>query len=192
MLLSMIRWELRLLRREPAIWIAACALLIAQALAIASGVAWVRAQRRASAEAQEHQEAHRLQARTTAEHLTQHPDPCFPWWKDPRVASAYSGNAMVNYAALPPGPLASLTVGQSDLHILRISTQSPDTIPVCLSVSGSDEGSGTESRNTSAGLLTSPCQLGTLSPSDIRKEPRSEPPPRLRPRPHMIQSTAVA
>jgi ABC-2 type transport system permease protein len=76
-----------------------------------------------------HQEAHRIKARTTAEDLTQNPNASFPWWKDPRIASLYGSNGVVNYAALPSGPLAQLTIGQSDLHahVLRISTQSSDT-----------------------------------------------------------------
>lgn len=129
MSLSLFRWEFRLLRRERAIWIAAFVLLLAEVFALASGTARVRAQQRAIEAAQRHQEAHRLKARTTAEDLTQNPSSSFPWWKDPRVASLYGSNQIVNYALLPPGPLAQLTIGQSDLHthVLRITTQSPDT-----------------------------------------------------------------
>ena len=129
MALSLSRWELRLLRREPAIWIAALVLFLAEVFALASGTARVRAQHQAQLEAQRHEEAHRLKARTLAEDLTRNPNASFPWWKDPRVASLYGSNQIVNYALLPPGPLAQLTIGQSDLHahILRITTQSPDT-----------------------------------------------------------------
>ncbi len=124
-----LRWELRLLLREPIAWLLSLLLFLACIGSLMAGLPRVRAQQSTIAAAIQHESQHRDTVRATAARLEQAPDPSLPWWKDPRRASLYGANTLVSYAARPPGPLLLLTNGQSDLHapVLRLTTQSAET-----------------------------------------------------------------
>jgi ABC-2 type transport system permease protein len=123
-----LRFELRLLRRDPAVWCVLVVIAAIAALAFANGEARLRA--RAEAVSAEHAETsgkiEALRARLAdieSGRAQGEPDA----WSDPRSASIVDMK-IAAVAAPAPSPLAVVATGQSDLRppALRVTSESKD------------------------------------------------------------------
>jgi len=113
MLARIIQHDWRNLKADRTIWAVAAILLVAIGYGVFNGAQWVRFQR-ATLEQANTEERERFEALSSG----------------PAVAADTVGRRSgLRYAVLPPGPLAALTVGQSDLYpyYFKVSTASKDT-----------------------------------------------------------------
>ena len=118
-----------MLRADLTIWAVALLLCLTIAYGLYNGSAWARFQKRTITAALE-EEQERLQeikegVRSANEGRTNPPP-----FRDPRAPFAVGYTLGPRYAAMPPGPLAALAVGQSDLlpYYFKVSLRSRDTL----------------------------------------------------------------
>ncbi len=106
--------EWRLLRRDGSLWLVGGLFALALAYGIHNGNAWVRFLTDAIEEAaQEERERHATQQATLAR-LASGAASVGPF-QDPGNPQAAASRLAPRYAAMPPSPLAALSIGQSDL-----------------------------------------------------------------------------
>lgn len=127
MLGQIIRHDWRNLRADRTVWAIAVIMLVAVGYGVYNGVAWARFQRNVLAQVnlEENKRLATLKADVLAfEQGTQKPGAA-----DPRSADTIGRRSGLRYASLPPGPLAALGIGQSDLYpyYFKVSTASKDT-----------------------------------------------------------------
>lgn len=115
MFTTLVRWELRSLRRDPAAWAALLLAFFALAFALANGVRWQRHLAGLGHSVAQVETETRAHARTLAARLDRAPDPLVAPLYDPRNAYGYAYFQMQHAIALPPAPLAVLGVGQTDV-----------------------------------------------------------------------------
>ncbi|MEZ5287943.1 MAG: DUF3526 domain-containing protein [Vicinamibacterales bacterium] len=129
MLSRIVRHEWRSLWADATTLVVAAGFGLAIAYGVANGAGWVRFQQTAlSAAAEEEAQRHAsLQARIDDLERTGESISAF---QDPRSASNAGGRLAPRYATLPPGALAPLAVGQSDLlpYYFKVSTDAREAI----------------------------------------------------------------
>ena len=129
MIARIIRHEWRTLRSDATLWVVAVAFGAAIAYGVANGARWVGFQDAALATAavEESERFGRLQREV--DQLQRTGGTVSPF-RDPRSAANAGGRLGLRYATLPPGPLAPLAVGQSDLlpSYFKISTDARENV----------------------------------------------------------------
>jgi ABC-2 type transport system permease protein len=121
--------EWRALRADSVIWVVATVFAVAIAYGVWNGARWVSFQRTALTDAavEETTRFERLKRQVAdIERTGQKPSP----FADPRSPGNVGGRYGQRYAMLPPGPLAPLAIGQSDLlpYYFKISTDARENI----------------------------------------------------------------
>jgi ABC-2 type transport system permease protein len=124
-----LRHEWRAITADASLWIILAAVTLAIAYGTFNGARWVGFQRQAIADAtreergrfQEHETAIR---RISAGELKVSP------FADPRNPQAAGSRLAARYAAMPPAPLAALSIGQSDLlpYYFKITSDSKENV----------------------------------------------------------------
>jgi ABC-2 type transport system permease protein len=129
MLLRIVQNDWRNLKSDRTLWAVAALLACTILYGVHNGAAWVRFQTRTihSAIADE-AERHSHVKRGIEDANAGRANP--PSWKDPRNPYAVGYRLGSRYATMPPAPLASLAVGQSDLlpYYFRVTVNSRDTL----------------------------------------------------------------
>jgi ABC-2 type transport system permease protein len=115
MLSTLFRWEIRSLRRDPAFWAALALAFVAIAFALFNGARWRQHLERLGRSAAQVDASTRAYARDVAARLDREPEPLIAPLRDSRNPYGYAYFQMQHAIALPPTPLAGLTVGQSDV-----------------------------------------------------------------------------
>ena len=112
----LMRFELRLLMRDRAFQLLALLLMSAVALGVVNGMQWVHFQQRALAIAHSDEEAKLTSAKAEAAAILSKQKP-MPrgWWSNPADVRGFAYGFVTTYAIKPPGTIAALTVGQTDL-----------------------------------------------------------------------------
>jgi ABC-2 type transport system permease protein len=121
--------EWRTLAADATIWIVAAIFAAAIGYGVWNGARWVSFQRDAlaAAQAEETQRFNRLKAQVAE--IESSGKPVSPF-QDPRLPANVGGRFGHRYAMLPPGALAPLAIGQSDLlpYYFKISTDTRENI----------------------------------------------------------------
>jgi ABC-2 type transport system permease protein len=129
MFARILKHEWRTLAADATIWMVVAIFAAAIGYGVWNGARWVAFQRRALAEAQaeEAQRFNRLKAQ--AAEIEASGKPVSPF-QDPRIPANVGGRFGQRYAMLPPGALAPLAIGQSDLlpYYFKISTDARENI----------------------------------------------------------------
>lgn len=129
MFARILRHEWRTLSADATISIVAAVFAVAIGYGIWNGVRWTDFQTQALASAQD-EEAARY-ARITAQIVSlSEPGAKISPFADPRNPTSFGGRLGPRYAALPPAPLAPLSIGQSDLlpYYFKVSTDARENI----------------------------------------------------------------
>jgi ABC-2 type transport system permease protein len=125
----LLRHEWRTLRADATVWLIGAVFASVIAYAMANGVRWVAFQHGALSEAaaEETRRYDRMVAQIAD--LQRSGGQVSPF-ADPRSPSVVGGRLGPRYAMLPPGPLAPLAIGQSDLlpYYFKVSTDARETI----------------------------------------------------------------
>jgi ABC-2 type transport system permease protein len=129
MLTRIIRHEWRLLHADHTVWVVAAVFAAAIGYGVWNGVRWVDFQRRALADAAAEETERYARISAQALELERTGGQVSPF-ADPRSPSNVGGRFGPRYAMLPPGPLAPLAIGQSDLlpYYFRVSTDARENI----------------------------------------------------------------
>ena len=129
MLSRIVRHEWRGLAADATVWIVAGVFAVAIGYGVWNGARAVGFQHRALAEAAA-EEASRLAGISAQLMSLKQPGAQIAPFADPRSPSNFGGRYGLRYAMLPPGPLAALSIGQSDLlpHYFKISTDARENI----------------------------------------------------------------
>lgn len=129
MLSRIIRHEWRALASDATVWAVAAVFGIAIAYGVWNGTRWTAFQTAALAAAAD-EEAARYETLQTQITALQQPDARVAAFADPRSPSNIGGRLGPRYAMLPPGPLAPLAIGQSDLlpYYFKVSTEARENI----------------------------------------------------------------
>ena len=115
MLRMIIRHEFKLLfARDRTVWVVAAVFLGFLAYALSNGVMWERSQRETIANLDQEEQQRLAAVAEELRGILAGAEPDAPW-TDPRAPSVLGGGRGARHAALEPGPLTSLAVGQSDL-----------------------------------------------------------------------------
>ena len=128
MLAHIIRHEWRNLAADRTLWAVGALLALTIGYGACNGASWVRFQRdtlqAAAAEERERLETVKTGIRNAEAGRTRPTA-----FADPRTPAAVGRALGVRYAAMPPGPLAALAIGQSDLYpyYFKVSTSSKQT-----------------------------------------------------------------
>jgi ABC-2 type transport system permease protein len=121
--------EWRALSADATLWAVVAIFAVAIGYGVWNGSRWVRFQRAAlaSAAAEETERYQRLQAQVAS---LAAPGAKVSPFADPRSPSNVGGRLGPRYAMLPPGPLAPLAIGQSDLlpYYFKVSTEARENI----------------------------------------------------------------
>jgi len=129
MLGRIVRHEWRALSADATAWVTAAIFGIAIGYGVWNGARWVSFQSAAlgAAAAEETSRYDQLQAQVTA---LRQPGAKVSPFADPRSPSNVGGRLGPRYAMLPPGPLAPLAIGQSDLlpYYFKVSTDARENI----------------------------------------------------------------
>ncbi|HEY7089020.1 MAG TPA: DUF3526 domain-containing protein [Tepidisphaeraceae bacterium] len=128
MLPRIIRHEWRILLADRTLWAIGALLLATIGYGAWNGVSWVRFQEntlRATA-AEEHERLEALKKGIVDANAGRTSPASF---SDPRTPAAVGRSLGVRYASMPPGPLAALAIGQSDIYpyYFKVSTSSKTT-----------------------------------------------------------------
>lgn len=128
-LLRVVRHEFRVLATDRTLFVSLLLLAAIVVYGACNGVAWVRFQEKtlASAHEEETERLGALDARLQA--IARDPEAPISPLDDPRSAAIVGASSGVRFAVLPPGPLAAVAIGQSDLlpYYVRVTTQSRQT-----------------------------------------------------------------
>lgn len=121
--------ELRLLRRDRMFFLISALFVVLSLYAAISGRAWV-AQQREGLEVARTEERERYTRFLDHVRSVEAGGAEATTWKDPRSPGAVSAFIGGRYAALEPGPLAGLAVGQSDLNpgVYLVTTMGLDSV----------------------------------------------------------------
>jgi ABC-2 type transport system permease protein len=129
LLLRIMRQDWRSLSADRTLWAVAALLVLTIGYGAYNGAAWVRFQQQTlqAAAAEEQKRLEAVKAGIAAIEAG-HSRPASPF-RDPRSPSAVGRTLAARYAVMPPGPLAALAVGQSDLYpyYFKVSTSSKQT-----------------------------------------------------------------
>ncbi len=129
MLIKIIKHEWRNLRADHALWLLALVFGVSIGYAMFNGLAWTGFQRATLASAgQEERERYDALKIQIAEYDRDAPEQ-ISRFSDPRDPAAAGRNVGQRYAAMPPAPLAALSIGQSDLlpYYFKVNTRSQQT-----------------------------------------------------------------
>jgi ABC-2 type transport system permease protein len=121
--------EWRSLRADATLWVVVGVFGVAIGYGVWNGARWVTFQRDAlAAAAQEEAERHQKLEHQIAS--LQRGESKVSSFADPRSPANAGGRLGPRYASLPPGPLAPLAIGQSDLlpYYFKVSTDARETI----------------------------------------------------------------
>jgi ABC-2 type transport system permease protein len=128
MLTKIMKHEWRSLVADRTLWVIVPLFAVIIGYGVYNGASWVRFQQTTleAAKQEEHDRHARAKAEVTA--IEQGGNPASPF-TNPRFASVAAGRTGPRYAALPPAPLAALSVGQSDLYpyYFKVTSQSKQT-----------------------------------------------------------------
>ncbi len=129
MFLRILRHEWSTLRADATLWVVAGVFAVAIGYGVWNGVRWVEFQSRALAGAAAEEQERYDGLRQRVDDIVKTGGQVSPF-ADPRSPSNVGGRLGPRYAMLPPGPLAPLAIGQSDLlpYYFRISTDSRENI----------------------------------------------------------------
>lgn len=129
MFTRILRHEWLALRADPTVWVIAAVFAVAIGYGVWNGVRWVGFQRAALADAAAEESERYGKLSAQAADLQKTGGQISPF-ADPRSPSNVGGRLGPRYASLPPAPLASLAIGQSDLlpYYFRISTDARENI----------------------------------------------------------------
>lgn len=129
MVSRVVRHEWRILAADATLWVIGLAFASAIVYGVANGAHWVGFQRQALAAAAG-EERERYDALQAEVNTLQRTGGTVSPFRDPRIAANAGGRMAPRYAAVPPGPLAALAVGQSDLlpYYFKVSTDARETI----------------------------------------------------------------
>lgn len=124
-----LRHEWLTLRADATVWVVAGVFAVAIGYGVWNGVRWVDFQSRALAGAAAEEQERYDGLRQRVDEIVKTGAQVSPF-ADPRSPSNVGGRLGPRYAMLPPGPLAPLAIGQSDLlpYYFRISTDSRENI----------------------------------------------------------------
>jgi ABC-2 type transport system permease protein len=124
-----IRHEWRVLRADATVWVVGAVFGVAIAYAMANGVHWTEFQHLAHRQAAQ-EEAERYQRMRVQIGTLEHTHTPVAAFGDPRNPTMFGSRFGPRYAILPPGPLAPLAIGQSDLvpSYFRVSTDARETV----------------------------------------------------------------
>jgi ABC-2 type transport system permease protein len=124
--------EWRMLAADSTLRIVVGVFVLAFGYGLANGLAWDRIQRRAIGEALAEQDNRLTALRRSFDSIPANAPPPAPFTADPRSPGLVGGSRGVQYAVLPPAPLAFTAVGQSDLYpsYLTVSSRSQLASPV--------------------------------------------------------------
>lgn len=111
---QILRHEWRLLRADRILGATLGLFLLFFVYALLNGVGWVRFQETTLADLAEAREERSLEVAGELQRIAQGGEPASPF-RDPRAPNVLGGQGNAQPVALPPGPLATLAVGQSDL-----------------------------------------------------------------------------
>lgn len=131
-MLRFARFEWRLLRADATLRTLAIVLALLVGYALFNGTRWVAFQRE-TIRAVQAEEAERLAAhQATIARLASGDSTGVSPWTNPAIPSVAGGTQATRYAVLPPAPLATFAVGQSDLYpyYARVSTRSKQSFIV--------------------------------------------------------------
>ena len=115
MLTQILKHEWKTLSADRTLWATAALLVVTFVYGFHNGATWVDFQRNTLRSIQEEEQQRLAQMKTGIENANagrSRP----PSFSDPRNASAVGRTLGLRYASMPPGPLAALAVGQSDLY----------------------------------------------------------------------------
>ncbi len=129
MLTKIIKHEWRNLRADKTLWVVALLFAVSVGYAMYNGFAWTNFQRQTIAEAAGEERGRYDALKQQIADYDLNPPPGLTSWADPRSPSTGGRGIGQRYAAMPPAPLAALSVGQSDLlpYYFKISTRSQQT-----------------------------------------------------------------
>jgi ABC-2 type transport system permease protein len=124
-----LRHEWLALRADATVWVVAGVFALAIGYGVWNGVQWVGFQARALAEAAAEEQERYDGLRQRVDDIVKTGAQVSPF-ADPRSPANVGGRLGPRYAMLPPGPLAPLAIGQSDLlpYYFRVSTDSRENI----------------------------------------------------------------
>jgi ABC-2 type transport system permease protein len=129
MFIRLLHHEWRALRADATIWLIGGVFAVVIGYAMTNGVRWVTFQQAALrvAAAEETERYERLKAQVSD---LRRPGAQVSPFADPRSPTVVGGRLGPRYAMLPPGPLAPLAIGQSDLlpYYVKVSTDARETI----------------------------------------------------------------
>jgi ABC-2 type transport system permease protein len=125
----LLQHEWRTLRADSTVWLIGAVFASVIAYGMTNGVRWVTFQRGALTEAAA-EEARRYDRMTTQIGDLRRTGGQVSPFADPRNPTTFGGRLGPRYAMLPPGPLAPLAIGQSDLlpYYFKVSTEARETI----------------------------------------------------------------
>lgn len=129
MLRRIIQHEWRALASDATLWVVTGVFAVTIAYGVANGARWVNFQTTAVAAATAEESTRYTGLKTQVEALSQPGAKVSPF-ADPRSPSNVGGRLGPRYAILPPGPLAPLAIGQSDLlpYYFKVSTDARENI----------------------------------------------------------------
>lgn len=129
-LAAAMRFEWRILRRDPAMWLILASIAALVGFALYNGAARVLAQS-AAIEAAHAEEGRRIAflRKSLADIEAGRGGEDLPPYRDPRNAAFVGGGPAAAVAALPPAPLGLVATGQSDLYpaAIKVTTGSKDS-----------------------------------------------------------------
>jgi ABC-2 type transport system permease protein len=129
MLLRIAKNDWRNLKSDRTLWAVAALLACTILYGVYNGASWVRFQQKTiNAAVADEAERHEHIKKGIEDANAGRTSP--PSWKDPRNPYAVGYRLGSRYATMPPAPLASLAVGQSDLlpYYFRVTVNSRDTL----------------------------------------------------------------
>src|SRR5918995_1338244 len=129
MFARLLRHEWRLLTADATVWVVVATFAAAIGYGVWNGARWVAFQRHALAQA-EREEAQRFERLKAQVVDIERSGKTVSPFQDPRSPANAGGRFGQRYAMLPPGPLAALAIGQSDLlpYYFKISTDARQNI----------------------------------------------------------------
>ena len=128
MFVTVFRWEVLALRRDPDCWAVLLFAAAAIAFAMFNGARWLAHVDTVATAAAARDESARVEARAQAARIDAKTEAAPFITRDPRSAFGYANGVMAHYAVLPATPLAALTAGQGDL-LPSILPLAPASLP---------------------------------------------------------------
>lgn len=124
-----LRHEWRALSADATVWLIAAVMGLAVGYGVWNGARWAKFQH-AALDAAAVEEAARFDALKTQMAALSKPGGTVSPFTDPRSPTNIGGRLGMRYAMLPPGPLAALAIGQSDLlpYYFKISTDARENV----------------------------------------------------------------